>query len=140
MATGLRPDRRENETGVIPVDEAVQATFTNERNTGTPIVRKSVEGNAGETERYFTFTVFMRDRYGRNVNGSFPMEGGAGENVTFVNGYATISLADGEEGHHLRHPRGHVLQRDRGGGRHRRLRHHLFSDGGASSPRAAPPR
>ena len=85
------------DAGVIPIDEAVQATFTNARDVGTLTLRKSVEGNAGETERYFTFTVFMRDRYGRNVNGSFPMEGGAGENVNFTDGYATIRLADGDQ-------------------------------------------
>ena len=85
------------DTGVIPIDENAQATFTNERDVGTLTLRKSVEGNAGETDRYFTFTVFMRDRYGRNVNGSFPMDGGAGENVTFTDGYATIRLADGDQ-------------------------------------------
>ncbi len=85
------------DTGVIPIDENAQATFTNERDVGTLTLRKSVEGNAGETDRYFTFTVFMRDRYGRNVNGSFPMDGGAGENVIFTDGYATIRLADGDQ-------------------------------------------
>ena len=85
------------DTGVIPIDESAQATFTNERDVGTLTLRKSVEGNAGETDRYFTFTVFMRDRYGRNVNGSFPMDGGAGENVIFTDGYATIRLADGDQ-------------------------------------------
>ena len=85
------------DTGIIPIDESAQATFTNERDVGTLTLRKSVEGNAGETGRYFTFTVFMRDRYGRNVNGSFPMRGGAGANVTFTDGYATIRLADGDQ-------------------------------------------
>ena len=85
------------DTGIIPIDESAQATFTNERDVGTLTLRKSVEGNAGETGRYFTFTVFMRDRYGRNVNGSFPMDGGAGANVTFTDGYATIRLADGDQ-------------------------------------------
>ena len=85
------------DTGSIPIDESAQATFTNARNVGSLTLRKSVEGNAGETGRYFTFTVFMRDRYGRNVNGSFPMRGGAGANVNFTDGYATIRLADGDQ-------------------------------------------
>ena len=85
------------DTGIIPIDESAQNRYTYRRDVGTLTLRKSVEGNAGETGRYFTFTVFMRDRYGRNVNGSFPMRGGAGANVTFTDGYATIRLADGDQ-------------------------------------------
>ena len=84
------------DTGSIPIDESAQATFTNARNVGSLTLRKSVEGNAGETDRSFYFTVFMRDRYGRNVNGTFAMSGDSAASVTFTNGYATIRLADGE--------------------------------------------
>ena len=87
----------ENEIGVIPVDRAVTATITNERNTGNLIVRKQVAGNAAETGRNFDFTVFLRNPDGQNANGAYAMTGDAGSSITFVNGYASLSLAAGEE-------------------------------------------
>ena len=87
----------ENEIGVISVDRAVTATITNERNTGNLIVRKQVAGNAAETGRNFDFTVFLRNPDGQNANGAYAMTGDAGSSITFVNGYASLSLAAGEE-------------------------------------------
>ncbi len=85
------------DTGTIPVDAAATATFTNMRNVGSLTLRKTVAGNAGETNRDFSFTVFMRDRYGRNVNGVYAMSGDAGTSITFTDGYATIRLSSGEQ-------------------------------------------
>lgn len=101
------------DTGTIPVDAAATATFTNMRNVGSLTLRKTVAGNAGETNRDFSFTVFMRDRYGRNVNGVYAMSGDAGTSITFTDGYATIRLSSGEPGDHYGDPRGHLLQRQR---------------------------
>ena len=87
----------ENETGVIPVGATAATTFTNERNVGNLIVRKAVAGNAAETDRNFDFTIFLREPDGTNANGSYRMTGDAGSSITFVNGYASLSLAAGEE-------------------------------------------
>ena len=86
----------EGETGAIPVDDAATASFTNERNVGSLTLSKAVAGNAAETDREFDFTVFMTDRYGRNLNGAYAMRGDAGSSVTFTNGYASISLYAGQ--------------------------------------------
>ena len=87
----------ENETGIIPVGATAATTFTNERNVGNLIVRKAVAGNAAETDRNFDFTIFLREPDGTNANGSYRMTGDAGSSITFVNGYASLSLAAGEE-------------------------------------------
>ena len=86
----------EGETGAIPVGAAATASFTNERNVGSLTLSKAVAGNAAETDREFDFTVFMTDRYGRNLNGAYAMRGDAGSSVTFTNGYASISLYAGQ--------------------------------------------
>ena len=86
----------EGVTGAIPVDDAATASFTNERNVGSLTLSKAVAGNAAETDREFDFTVFMTDRYGRNLNGAYAMRGDAGSSVTFTNGYASISLYAGQ--------------------------------------------
>ena len=85
----------ENETGTIPIDTAAQVTFTNARYTGNLTVRKTVAGNAAETDRSFRFTIFLRNPDGSNVNGTYPMTGRSAF-ITFVNGYASIRLAAGE--------------------------------------------
>ena len=85
----------ENETGTIPIDTAAQVTFTNARYTGNLTVRKTVAGNAAETDRSFRFTIFLRNPDGSNANGTYPMTGRSAF-ITFVNGYASIRLAAGE--------------------------------------------
>ena len=85
----------ENETGAIPIDAAAQTIFTNARYTGNLTVRKTVAGNAAETDRSFRFTIFLRNPDGSNVNGTYPMTGRSAF-ITFVNGYASIRLAAGE--------------------------------------------
>ena len=85
----------ENETGAISIDTAAQVTFTNARYTGNLTVRKTVAGNAAETDRSFRFTIFLRNPDGSNVNGTYPMTGRSAF-ITFVNGYASIRLAAGE--------------------------------------------
>ena len=84
----------ENETGTIPAG-LVETTFTNARYTGNLTVRKTVAGNAAETDRSFRFTIFLRNPDGTNANGTYPMTGRSAF-ITFVNGYASISLAAGE--------------------------------------------
>ena len=86
-----------NGTGNIPVDAAASVLYMNVRNTGNLIVRKQVDGNAAETDRDFSFTVFLREPDGSNANGTYAMTGAAGTSITFVNGYASLSLAAGEE-------------------------------------------
>ncbi len=85
----------ENETGTIPAGLVAETTFTNARYTGNLTLRKTVAGNAAETDRSFRFTIFLRNPDGTNANGTYPMTGRSAF-ITFVNGYASISLAAGE--------------------------------------------
>ena len=91
----------ENETGTITKGTTVTAKFTNSKSstpvnpdpdpkpiqkTGNLTVSKTVAGDAGETNRAFTFKVTLDNA---SINGKYG-------DMTFTNGVATITLKHGE--------------------------------------------
>ena len=83
---------KHGDTGVIPEDDTAVAAFDNAKNitppptTGSLAVSKTVSGNAGDTEREWTFTVRLGDT---SINGAYG-------DMTFVDGVATFRLRHGE--------------------------------------------
>ena len=73
-------------TGEITAGGSATAAFTNTRDTGSLKVSKTVTGDAGDTEKEFTFTVTLNDT---SINGTY------GE-MTFANGVATFTLKNDE--------------------------------------------
>lgn len=75
------------DTGAIEGNQEKTAAFTNTRNTyGRLIVYKSVAGNAADATKKFDFTVTLSDK---TITGTYGK-------MTFNEGVATFSLADGE--------------------------------------------
>jgi LPXTG-motif cell wall-anchored protein len=75
------------DTGTIEGNQEKTAAFTNTRNTyGRLIVYKSVAGNAADATKKFDFTVTLSDK---TITGTYGK-------MTFNEGVATFSLADGE--------------------------------------------
>lgn len=78
-------------SGTITDGQTATAAFTNTKNvappaTGSISVTKTVSGNAGNTDKYFSFTVVLGDN---TINGWY-------EQMNFVDGVATFSLKHGE--------------------------------------------
>lgn len=78
--------------GLIAAGTIAWARFTNTKNTVVPpatgamIVSKTVGGNAGDTGKYFSFTVVLSDK---TINGWY-------EQMNFVDGVASFKLKHGE--------------------------------------------
>lgn len=89
---------------ITPAGDA-QAAFTNTR-TFTLTIGKQVAGKAADTTKAFPITVTLADASGAAVNGDFAYTGGVVDGsgatapedgtLTFVDGAATISLANGQ--------------------------------------------
>ena len=83
---------KHGDKGVIPEGGTATATFDNAKTiappptTGSLAVSKTVSGNAGDTEREWTFTVRLGDT---SINGAYG-------DMTFVDGVATFRLRHGE--------------------------------------------
>ena len=83
---------KHGDKGVIPEGGTATATFDNAKTiappptTGSLAVSKTVSGNAGDTEREWTFTVRLGDT---GINGAYG-------DMTFVDGVATFRLRHGE--------------------------------------------
>lgn len=78
------------DTGTVPAGSAAVAAFTNTRAVGNLSVTKTVTGAAGDTNKYFNFTVKLSDT---SVNGLY---GDAGTGMTFNSGTANFTLKHGE--------------------------------------------
>ncbi len=76
----------EGETGVITQGVPQAAVFTNTYDTGSLAVTKTVDGNAGDTEKDFDFTITLSDT---TVNGEHG-------DMTFIDGVASFTLKHGE--------------------------------------------
>ncbi|MEG2357124.1 MAG: DUF5979 domain-containing protein, partial [Clostridia bacterium] len=73
------------------------AIFTNERNTGSLVLRKELAGNATEPDKRFNFTIRIQDKNGNRLNGSYAYRGSKAGSLGFANGVAHISLLGGEQ-------------------------------------------
>ncbi|MEG0269776.1 MAG: Cna B-type domain-containing protein, partial [Clostridia bacterium] len=82
--------------GTMTVQGAL-ATFTNERNTGSLVLRKELAGNATEPDKRFNFTIRIQEKNGNRLNGSYAYRGSKAGNLSFANGVAHISLLGGEQ-------------------------------------------
>ena len=74
------------EEGTISSEKDAVAAFVNTRYVGGLTVNKKVEGNGGETDKAFTFTVTLSDT---SVNGTYG-------DMAFTNGVATFTLKHNE--------------------------------------------
>ena len=74
------------ETGVITQGVPQTAVFTNTYDTGSLAVTKTVDGNAGDTEKNFRFTITLSDNTVNGVHGD----------MNFIGGVATFTLKHGE--------------------------------------------
>ena len=74
-------------SGTIVVDDTVTASFTNTRNVGNLIIRKTVAGNGGDETKAFEFTVTLS-----GTSGSFEYQGTGVDDGTITSG-DKVSLA-----------------------------------------------
>ncbi|MDY0208327.1 MAG: DUF5979 domain-containing protein, partial [Pseudomonas sp.] len=77
--------------GTIVVDETQVAAFTNTRNVGFLTISKTVEGNGGDPEKLFSFTVTFE-----NAPGEYPYVGAGGAANGTIESGDTIQLAHGQ--------------------------------------------
>nr|WP_303008891.1 DUF5979 domain-containing protein [uncultured Anaerostipes sp.] len=84
---------KSGDAGTIPESGTATAPFKNIKNEASPVpksgnltVSKKVEGNAGDKNKEFTFTVTLDDT---SVNGTY-------DDMKFVNGVAIFTLKHGE--------------------------------------------
>lgn len=72
--------------------------FTNKKASANLMLSKTVNGNAADKEKEFTFNITLTMSDGSPFSGQVTTEGNnrSGGNVTFSNGQATITLKDGE--------------------------------------------
>lgn len=72
--------------------------FTNKKASANLTLSKTVNGNAADKEKEFTFNITLTMSDGSPFSGQVTTEGNnrSGGNVTFSNGQATITLKDGE--------------------------------------------
>ena len=89
----------ENEEGATDKDTPVTCTYTNERNTGTLTITKTVvaEGMNIPTEKRFEFTINLYRPNGEGVTANKPYEknDGTSGTISFVNGVAKTTLKHG---------------------------------------------
>ena len=85
----------EGDTGTIAIGEPQTAVFTNTKNLGTLNISKTVAGNAGETNKKFTFAVSLTTPDGDEDTESYPYTGVGVPDGTIASG-DTIKLAHGQ--------------------------------------------
>ena len=77
--------------GTIVVDDTQVAAFTNTRNVGFLTISKTVEGNGGDPNKLFSFTVTFE-----NAPGEYPYVGAGGAANGTIKSGDTIQLAHGQ--------------------------------------------
>lgn len=85
----------EGSTGTIAIGEPQTAVFINTKNLGTLNISKTVAGNAGETNKKFTFAVSLTKPDGGEDTESYPYTGVGVPDGTIASG-DTIKLAHGQ--------------------------------------------
>lgn len=73
------------------------AAFSNHRDATTLTVRKTLAGNAADTNKAFVMTITLSGSGNVQVDRTYPCESGSAvSSVTFTNGLATVSLKGGQ--------------------------------------------
>lgn len=92
--------RKGSEMAEDKLNSSSDAAFTNTYKAGTLNLTKNVEGNLGDTSKYFKFTIALTGEDGKTYADSYAITGGSGnedsdKSIT-VNGTATVYLKNGD--------------------------------------------